>query len=501
MADIIISKKNETLLNVDCDSGIMMELSEHFSFFVDGYKFTPSYKAKQWSGKIKLFDTRFGTLPVGLYSDLVTFTTSLEYTIEVKPSLFGSPNDLDDATYVEVKNFVNSLNIHSGNKRIEPREFQFQAIYNCIKNQRQISVSPTGSGKSLILFSLFRWYHAKGLTFMMVVPNLSLIKQMYSDFKDYSSHNGFDVDSNVQVISEGADKTITKPLILCTWQSIFKQPASWYNGIDSIAADECHSFKSEATKGIFEKATNVKYRFGVTGSLDKSATNKMLLRGLIGEISQVKTTKDLIDDGHLSELEIHCLLLKYNKYSKKLIKDADYQTEIDFLFSHEMRNKLIRKLALQQKGVTLVLFSRIDHGEKLYEDIKKNASTQKVHLVHGDIEADDRELIRKLVQESDGDHIIVASVGTMAVGVNLPRISTVIFAAPTKSVIRVMQSIGRGLRLAAGKLKLKLYDIADSIVPSKAKPNYTMTHFIERLRIYNDEKHEYKITEIQLENV
>lgn len=501
MVDIIVSKKNESTLNIDCDSGIMQELSEHFSFLVDGYKYMKKFQNKMWDGRINLFDSRFGTLPAGLFSDLVSYSTKLGYEVGVKTTKFGSPVDQDDATYVDVENFINSLNIHSGNKKIEPRIFQIQAIYNCIKSQKQISITPTGGGKSLILYCLYRWYESKNKSFMLVVPNLSLIKQMYSDFKDYSSHNEFCVDSNIHIIAEGTEKTLNTSLTLATWQSIQKQPSSWLNLVDCITMDECHGAKGEVVKGIFEKATEVKYKFGVTGSLDKSLTNKMVLRGAIGEISQVKSTRELIDDGHLSDINISCIILKYNKESKKLIKDADYQTELDFLNSHSLRNKFIRKLALMQKGVTLVLFNRVEtHGIPLYEDIKKFATTQEVHLVHGDIEADAREEIRKIVQNVKGDHIIVASTGTMSTGTNIPNISTIIFASPTKSVIKVMQSIGRGLRKAAGKAGLKLYDIADSIVPSKVKPNFVMRHFIERLRIYNDEKHNYKITEIQLEN-
>lgn len=500
MTDIIISKLNETTLNIDCDSGIMMELASHFSFFVEGYKFMPRFKARVWDGKINLFDARFGTLPSGLYYDLVSHATKLGYTTSVKESKFGFPNDTTNVTYDEIKEFVESLNIHSNGIKIEARDFQIQSIFNCIKYQKQISITPTGGGKSMIIYCLYRWYESKGKSTMLVVPNLSLIKQMWSDMKDYSSHNGFDIDTNLHIIAEGTAKTINTSLTLATWQSICKQPSEWLNQADCIIMDEAHSGKADVVKGIFEKATEVKYRVGVTGSLDKSATNKMVLRGVIGEISQDKTTRELIDEGHLSDVNISCIILKYNKESKKLIKDADYQTEIDFLNSHYLRNKFIRKLALMQKGVTLVLFSRVDsHGIPLYEDIKKHATTQQVHMVHGEVEADAREEIRNIVQ-TPGDHIIVASTGTMSTGSNVPLISTIIFASPTKSVIKVMQSIGRGLRKAAGKTGLKLYDIADSIVPSKVKPNFVMRHFIERLRIYNDERHNYKITEVQLEN-
>lgn len=500
MADIIVSKKNETSLYIDCELGILYELQEKFSFFVEGYKFMPKFKAKMWDGTVKLLDVRFGTLPVGLYNELVTHSTSLGYTVECKSNQYGALNDKDDATYDDIEKYINGLNIHSKNQKVEIREYQIKAIFNCIKNQRQISVTPTGGGKSLIAYCLYRWYIDHGKShFMLVVPNLGLIKQMYNDFKDYSSHNNFDVEKETQIIAEGADKTITKSLIICTWQSVFKQQSKWFNQLDVILADEAHQYKAEAVKGIFEKAVEVKYRFGITGSLDKSTTNKMVLRGLIGEISQEKTTRDLIDEGFLSDININCILLKYGKESKKLVSPMEYHEELNFICTHTARNKFIRKLALSLKGNTLILFNFISHGEELYADIKKNAINQECYLVCGKVEADEREEIRNLIQNATTDTIALGSYGTCSTGINIPKIHNIIFASPSKSVIRIMQSVGRGLRKADGKNILKLYDISDAINTSKTSPNFAFSHFTERLRIYVSEKHHYKIIEVKIE--
>jgi superfamily II DNA or RNA helicase len=500
-SDIIITKKNESLLYLDCDIGILRELKDRYTFDVPGAKFSPKFKAKVWDGTISLINLNFGTLPVGLYQDLISHIEKIGYSYEVKEStVYGRPDDKDDITPEQLKEFVTSLNLHSGGNPIDVRDHQLQSVFNCIRNQKQISLSPTGSGKSLILYILCRWYLAKGLTFMLVVPNLSLIKQMFNDFKDYSSHNGFDIDKESQIVAEGADKNICKSIVLSTWQSIFKQPAKWFNdNIDVIAYDEVHGAKSECVKGIFEKSTNVKYRFGVTGSLDKSTTNQMVLRGLIGEISRVKTTRDLIEEGYLSEIKIACITLNYSKETRKLLEAADYHTEDAFLCQHQGRNDFIRKLALKQTGNTLVLFNKVEnHGIPLYENIKTHCTTQKVHFISGDIKAEEREAIRIAVQSSTENNIIVASVGTMAVGINIPRLHNIIFTAPTKSVIRVMQSVGRGLRKSNDKDYLKVFDISDKI-GTKSSPNYTWLHFIERLRIFAAEGHDYKIIEMDIE--
>jgi len=501
MADIQISKKNESFINIDCELGILFELKEHFTFYVDGYKHMPKYKAGVWDGSICLLDTRFGTLPAGLYDELVELATKLGYSIENKPTQYGTPNEKDDATYQEIENFILGLNIHSKNNKLDIRKYQIDAIYNCIKNNRQLSITPTGGGKSLLAYALYRWYLEHGSShFMLLVPNLSLVKQMYADFKDYSSHNGFDVEANTQIVAEGSSKQLNKSLVLATWQSTYKMPSKWFNQLDVILMDEAHQAKADSIKGIFEKATEVKYRFGITGSLDKSATNKMVLKGAVGEISKVKSTRDLINDGHLSDVKIKCVILKYNKDSSKMMKGVDYQHEIDFICQHERRNEFIAKLALQQKGATLVLFNYVEkHGEPLYEKIKELASTQTVHFVAGKVDADEREEIRNHIQNATGDSITVASVGTMSTGTNIPRLNNIIFATPTKSVVRVMQSLGRGLRKAEGKEYLQLFDIVDNIVPSKTKPNHTMRHFVERLRLYTEEQHNYKIVEVNIE--
>ena len=504
MADITITKKNETSLYIDCDMGILHELKEKFTFMVEGAKYTPKFKMKLWDGQISLLDLRFGTLPCGLINELISYATDLGYTTEVQESdRYGFPNFKEDVIISEVENFVKSLNICLNNQPVPVvvRDYQIQSIFNCIKNQRQISITPTAGGKSLIIYCVYRWYLAHGIkTFMLVVPNLSLLRQMKSDFIEYSSHNGFDVEGNCQLIAEGETKVITKSLCLATWQSIYKQPSKWFNDkVDVILGDEIHQYKAESIKGIFEKATDVKYRFGVTGSLDKSATNKMVLKGLIGEISKVKSTRDLIDDGYLSDLKIICPVLEYSKATSTLMKKADYHAEMDFLCQHAKRNKFIRNLALAQKGNTLVLFTYVEkHGKPLFDLIKEKATTQEVHLVCGEVEADDRETIRKFVQSSD-HNIILGSVGTFSTGVNLPRLHNIIFASPTKSVIRVMQSLGRGLRKAEDKTHLNLFDIADKIWQTKSKANHTMSHFAERLRIYTEENHDYQIIKIQLE--
>jgi superfamily II DNA or RNA helicase len=511
MTDIItVSKKNESTLLIDCETSILRELAEKFEFFVQGYKFMPSYKAGVFDGKIRLLNLNFGTLPIGLFNQLSENAKELGYKVKVESNQYGSPNDKDPVTKEEIVKFCKSLKLHSSGNPIEMRDYQIDSMYNCIYNQRQISLTSTGGGKSAIIYCLYRWYLTKDIgKFLIVVPTKGLLTQMKSDFKDYSSHNGFDVDKECQLIGGGFDKTLTDAsLVIALWQSIFRLPVQFYNNFGVILGDECHTYKADCCKGCFEQAVKTKYKFGVTGSLDKSETNKLVLTGLIGEVSKVKTTRELIDEGKLSDIKIKCLLLKYNKETKKLFKQTaienhvskvDYQDEIAFLCDHSKRNIFIRNLALTQTGVTLILFNRIEHGKHLKDLILSKGTDHEVHYVSGEIDSDEREAIRQACMTSNKNVILLGSSGTLSTGVNLPNINNIIFAAPTKSVIKVVQSIGRGLRKSEGKTHLNLYDIVDVIGTGKTTSNYAYKHFIDRLAIYVQEEFDYRLLEIELE--
>jgi len=201
----------------------------------------------------------------------------------------------------------------------------------------------------------------------------------------------------------------------------------------------------------------------------------------------------LMRQGHLSQLDIQCLVLKHPPQ-----KFETYEDEIQYLIGHEQRNKFIRNLTLDLKGNTLVLFARVEaHGAVLYEQINSNTSEErKVFFVHGGVDAEERELVREIT-ERENNAIIVASYGTFSTGINIKNLHNVIFASPSKSRIRNLQSIGRVLRKGKDKVKATLYDISDDCTYNTRK-NYTLNHFIERIKTYNEENFNYEIITIQL---
>jgi superfamily II DNA or RNA helicase len=278
-------------------------------------------------------------------------------------------------------------------------------------------------------------------------------------------------------------------------------PKEYFEQFDYVIGDEAHNFKAQSLTSILTNCINAKYRIGLTGTLDGTKTHKLVLEGLFGPVKKVISTKELIDKDQLSNFQIKCLVLKHSDEEAKLVKDMTYAEEIGYLISHQARNKFIKNLTVSMNINTLVLYQMVDkHGKILYDMIKntKLLGDRKVFFVHGGVDAADREEIRRIM-EIEQDAIVVASFGTFSTGINIRNLHNIIFAMPTKSSIRTLQSIGRGLRQSEGKEIATLYDIADDLRVGKYM-NYTLKHFVERTKIYNEEAFPFKIYKIGLKD-
>jgi len=424
MVDVIrVQKLNHVNLQLDCDRGVAMELDEAFSFFVPGHQYMPSFKNKMWDGRIKLFNRNNYQLPVGLYSSLEAFARKHGYEIELIEGPVGYPDEKNDITVEEIFNFTQKLNYRTKGNKIDIRDYQFEAVFKGIRDKRRILLSPTGSGKSLIIYTLVRWYldnfDDKAI---IVVPTTSLVEQMFSDFKDYSSEDdSFDVEQECHKIFSGREKeNVKQRVIITTWQSIYKLQGKWFDPFGMVIGDECHQFKAKSLTSIMNKCRNAEYRFGTTGTLDDSEVHELVLTGLFGKVKDVTTTRKLQDEGTLAKLDIELLVLKHSEKTRRHFGRQTYQDEIDYIIRHEKRNTFVRKLALDQRGNTLVLFQFVKkHGKPLYQDILNHAhENRKVFFVSGEVETADREAIRKIV-ESQNDAIIVASMGVFSTGINI----------------------------------------------------------------------------------
>ena len=474
---IKIEKIDEVYIRIDCPEDVAYELSDRFTFEVPGARYSPAYKKKLWDGKIRLFNIRKKTIYAGLLNNIKSFFDDKEYEYNVEFST-------DPMTIKDFQSFIKDIDIPES---IQPRDYQIEAVRHAAARSRSLLLSPTASGKSLIIYLLTRLYEEKTL---IIVPTTSLVYQMRDDFVSY----GYDID-NVHCIMSGKDKISDKPVVISTWQSIFKESKDFYFPYKVIIGDEAHLFKAKSLTSIMEKTVGVPYRFGFTGTLDGSNTNKLVLEGLFGAVKKVTTTKELMDSNYLASMRVKCLCLKHSEETRKLYKTASYQEEIDFLCQNEKRNKFIKNLALTCKGNTLVLFQMVDKQGKMLFDLMKKCGKD-VFYVDGKTKAEDREYVRKYAEENE-NVIIVASYGVFSTGVNIKNLHNVIFASPSKSRVRNLQSIGRGLRKSSVKDKAVIYDISDDM-KHRNKENYTYLHFKERLKIYTEEKFNFKVYEFDL---
>ena len=481
-----ISKVNEVYLELEVDEDVSRELSDYFTFEVPGAKFMPQFRNRMWDGKIRLFSPHNGRIYVGLLPYIKEYCSkkSIEYIME------EGVEDDRNVIRESVREFAESLRPKSRGKPIQFRDYQIDAIWHAIQSNRCLLLSPTASGKSLIIYTLVRYYNLMKLKTLILVPTTSLVEQMYSDFIDY----GWE-DKHIHRVYAGLDKGSKKPVVISTWQSIYKLHRPYFAQYGCIIGDEAHLFKAKSLTDIMAKSGEVRYRFGLTGTLDGTQTHRLVLEGLFGQVKKIISTKELIDRGTLAQLDIDCIVLKHTEEEAKRVRYYTYAEEINYLVSHPKRNKFIEKLCANIKGNTLLLFQLVEkHGVLLYNEIK--TLDRKVFFVYGGTTTDTREKIRAIT-EKEKDAIIVASYGTFSTGINIRAINNIVFASPSKSRIRVLQSIGRGLRQTDDKSRVKLFDVSDN-VSYKSRPNFTYRHFTQRLNIYKEEQFSYEINRINL---
>ena len=492
MSDLILHKQDEAFIKIECEKGIAYELSTYFEFFVPGHQFMPSFRNRLWDGKVRLFDLRNHSIYHGLVPYIEKFCEERDYKLEIDAAV----NNAESFSAIEANEFIEQLQLDKSIITEGIREYQYKSFLFAIRNRRMLLLSPTGSGKSLIQYLILRYLqhkdYKKGL---LIVPTTSLVEQMFADFKSY----GYDADTNCHRQYSGKDKHTDKFLTITTWQSIYKNPAEYFEQFDFVLGDEAHQFKAKSLTTIMTGLRNASYRIGCTGTIDGTQTHKLVLEGLFGPVYQSTTTAKLIENKQLADFRIKCLVLKYPEETCKLSRGWDYQAEIDYIVSSKARNEFIRNLVLSLKGNSLVLFNLVEkHGKQLHKLIEEKAGNRHVFFVYGGTDVEVREQVRAIT-EKQNDAIIVASYGTFSTGINIRNLHNVVFASPSKSRVRNLQSIGRGLRIGNNKTEAVLYDIADDFRIGK-HVNYTLQHLQDRVRIYDEEKFKYKFYNIEVKN-
>lgn len=485
--DIRITKHNEAFVRISCEPAILEELAAFFTFYADDYKFSPMYKRKVWDGKIRLLNKKTMQLPHGLSFYVCKIARDKGYTC------LNETNKETNFTLKDAEFFASALKLP-----MEPRDYQLAAFATAIRSNRRLILSPTASGKSLVAYLIMRFL----LQFeckqgILIVPTTSLVEQMYGDFEDYSKNNKWNVETNCQKVYAGFDKRISNPLVISTWQSLQDFPPKYFSPFDFIIGDEAHTFKAKSLSYIMNNMNNARFRVGMTGTVKDTQVNLLSIEGHFGPTYKAISTKELMDRGQIAQLQIKCLVLSHPEHARKKAFDMDYQQEVDFIVSNLTRNEYVTDLALSMEKNTLVLFNYVEkHGQIIHDLIQEKAQGRKVFFVHGGVDAEDRETIRHLT-EQENDVIIVASLGTFSTGVNIKNLHNVIFAHIGKSKIKILQSIGRGLRLSENKTNAVIYDLVDDL-RYKDKINFSMKHYVERVKIYNEEKFKISNSKVEL---
>lgn len=485
-AEVFIERFNRLDCKIHCDSGIAYEIWERFSFFVSGYKFMPKFKSGAWDGRVKLFDIRNRSFPIGLLDQLVDFLKESEYTYVVDPKLLEVvPPDEDVIMDVWSK------------AKYKPRKHQFMAVMKAARKKNLLVLSPTGSGKSLIIYALVRYFlETMEGDILITVPSTQLVEQLFSDFEDYQT-DGWEVEMDVHRLYGGKEKETKKRVVLSTWQSVFKKSPEWFSRFNAYICDEAHQADGSSISNIIKKLPDCEFRIGLTGTLDGSKMHELEMMSRFGDIYRATTTQELMDAGELARLKINCLHLLHESVPKKKMT---YQEEIDFIIKNERRNMMLCDVALSQEGNVLMLFNFIEkHGTVIFDILSEKCERngKKLFYIDGSVSALEREKIRQTL-EKNTNCILLATYGTLSTGTNIKNLDVLMFCHPFKAQIRNLQSIGRALRVTNEKTKATLIDFGDDFQYTSKKSNTLFDHFVHRLQLYKNEGFEYKIKRVEI---
>lgn len=480
MSGLLFQKYDEVYCRVVGERSDLVNLAELMTFEVPGARFNPMVQSNQWDGKIRLLNLMTGMMYAGLIEHASKIARGIDIDVEVDPAYDEDPFSTKEAT-----DFLEQLNAP-----LDAHDYQFNSFVHAIQHRRGIFLSPTSSGKSFMIYMITAYLARKTL---IIVPTTILLKQMTKDLKAYKY-----IGDILQVMA-GTEKTSDANIVVSTWQSIYKQPVSYFAQYDVVFGDEVHRFSSKALRGLMEKTTKSKYKFGLTGSLDGSKTHELVLIGLFGPVYVTTTTRELIDRGIVSDISIKVMVFSY---SKELLIDlpspAEYKDEDAFILSCNARNRFIKNLVDSLEGNVIILFRKIEaHGDVLYDMLQ--GGKKNVHYIHGKIKLEERERIQALA-EVENNEAILASDGTFSTGVSINNIQWIIRVNTIKSIVNNVQGIGRGLRKDGKTNHIGYFDLADDLTgTSKSKKkNHLYKHLIERLKIYAKQQLPFKIYPIGL---
>lgn len=385
-------------------------------------------------------------------------------------------NESSGVQDAEIDSFVNSLKLP-----FKPYDYQLDTVKKCLKNNKALIKSCTGSGKSLSISIILEFFRRKGLKGILVVPNINLLTQFKNDIESYGLT---ELLNEVRLLGNGNDSDFTTAVTITTWQSMIDKIPSKPK-LDFIICDEVHRETGDTVSSILKESVNTKIKLGFTGTLPEDQVAKMMLLGLFGEPDTVITSKELIARGLASPVSIKAVMLNYpGNVCNQFRQIPDYQKQLKFIKENKARTEVILKIAvsMREKGKnTLVLFQHTEHGKQIYTDIinrlypeiklengnitgRKSFEFQSkvnVYFMNGEQTGEVRERQRNIIENIDGG-IIVANYAVMSTGVNMKKLHCLVLASPLKAFTTISQSLGRLMRKHESKKEAVVFDIVDN---------------------------------------
>lgn len=477
---VIKDEVNVKIENLDLDT--RKSLVKKFKYFLPSARYQPAYKLGRWDGTVSFFGLG-GTTYLNLLPEVIEELVSQGYDPELEDNRTSPPLEFDkvsedfwgEKTWPEGHRFAGEL--------IRLREDQVEVVNKFLENPQCIQEIATGFGKTITTATLSKICEKYGRT-VTIVPNKSLVEQTEEDFVNC----GLDVG-----VYYGDRKELNKTHTICTWQSLnildkrSKNPdeelltlAELLDNVQTVIVDEVHMAKADVLKRLLtDNLANAPIRWGLTGTVPKEDHEFQNLRVSLGDVIHRVSASELQEKGVLSNCHVNIVQTAEWKEFKK------YPEELKFLVTDTDRMAYVSNLikGIGQSGNTLVLVDRIESGRIITEAIEESV------FISGEVKTKDRKEEYDEVKTSD-NKIIVATYGVAAVGINIPRIFNLVLLEPGKSFVRVIQSIGRGIRKADDKDFVQIWDIT-------ASTKYAKKHLTERKRYYKEAKYPFTIDKVK----
>jgi len=432
--------------------------------------------------------TPTGRFEPGLYFEIRKYLTTKQYVGDVKT---------DDLLYDVIKPSKKWEKNTQYNTEVVPlalplRDYQEEIVKKALSIGRGTIVLATAGGKTLTAASLLTklfLLHGSSFKCLYIVPDLGLVEQTTGDFKSYNVPFSVSKWTGNNPLDDNPGNVIVANLGILQSKNT---DLSWIANIDALVVDEVHKIRKGNEVNKIIKLIKTPIRFGFTGTMPESFMDQWNIIGKIGPIIYEKHSHELRLENYVSNVQVQILKLRYSEdpFKDTTVSSANlYREEQRFLMRSRFRNNVIGKLSCKLTNNTLILVDYIEHGETLYKTIKQLCPNKQIYFIRGEVEVTEREKIRALI-ENRTDVVVVAISKIFSTGINIKNLHFIVFACGGKAKIKIVQSIGRGLRLHKDKDKLIIFDIADEF-------KYSTAHMEKRINLYEKEKIQYSIKEIQ----